>query len=220
MQVKVIDDAAPAAPDHTFTVRIVHHRDDVILFAHCVQLVERRDVAVHRKHAVGDEHRAAIIADILLDDALGIRHIAMFIDDNFRRRQTTPVDDARVIQAVGKNHILFADHRRNRGLICAKTGLHVQRIFHSFERRHSFFKFAMQFQCPGDTPHRGGTDTPFCDGALRGSFQAIIIRKSQIIVRAKVEHRFAIDDHPRAARRANGADCVEETLLLEVIQFV
>ena len=52
VQAEVIDDAAPAAAQHAFAVRVVHHQHDAVLLGHFAHLVQRRDVAVHAEDAV------------------------------------------------------------------------------------------------------------------------------------------------------------------------
>src|SRR5216684_2950560 len=44
----------PVATEHAGGVRVVHHHDAVVLLGEVAELRQRRDVALHGKHAVGD----------------------------------------------------------------------------------------------------------------------------------------------------------------------
>ena len=67
VQPEVVHDAAPAAAQHAFAVRVVHHRQHAVAVGHLGQLVQRRDVAVHAEDAVGDQQAAAVVGQVLLD---------------------------------------------------------------------------------------------------------------------------------------------------------
>ena len=68
VQPKVVaDDAAPAVPQHAFAVRVIDHREQPVFLRHLVNFVQRCDVAVHRKDAVGDDQPAPVLRQEFLD---------------------------------------------------------------------------------------------------------------------------------------------------------
>ena len=60
VQVKVIHDAAPALAQNAFAVRVIDHQQDIVFLRHSVQFRQRRDVAVHAEHAIGDDQTPSI----------------------------------------------------------------------------------------------------------------------------------------------------------------
>src|SRR5262249_8376939 len=68
--------------------------------------------------------------------------------------------------------------------------------------------------------HRRGTDTIFLCGLLRGFDNLGMIRQSEIIIRAEVEHALTIHDDARALCRTNCADAVVQALFFQAINFL
>ena len=55
---EMIDGAAPVASQHAGGMRIVHHHDGAVPLGRFDQSGQRPDVAIHRKHAIGDQQLA------------------------------------------------------------------------------------------------------------------------------------------------------------------
>ena len=103
---EMIDRAAPVLAEHPAGVRIVHHHDAPELFGQRAQLGHHPDIAVHAEDTVGDEQLALVRRQLLQDFARGGR---ILVRKHFDRRpaQTAAVDDARVIQLVGDDDVIF-----------------------------------------------------------------------------------------------------------------
>ena len=69
---------------------------------------ERRDVAVHGEHAVGDQQFVAGPVFGFLAEALAIGDVLVLEHFDRRARKAAAIDDGGVIQLVGKNQIVFA----------------------------------------------------------------------------------------------------------------
>ena len=123
VQPEVIDDAAPAAPQHALAVRVVHHQQQVVALGHLDDAGQRRDVAVHREYAVGDDHAAAVRAGGLPDLLVQRRRVVVGVTDDARAGQAAAVDDAGVVQLVRENGVLFAHQRRHHGQVGGEAGL-------------------------------------------------------------------------------------------------
>ena len=70
--------------------------------ASCAQLRQRADIAVHGKHAVGDQQlapRLVLHAGQLL---FGMRHVLVAEDQDLGARKAAAVDDGGVIQLVAR----------------------------------------------------------------------------------------------------------------------
>ena len=59
VEVEVVDRAAPVAAQHARRVGVVDHDRRLVSLGHVADARERRDVAVHREHAVGDDQDRA-----------------------------------------------------------------------------------------------------------------------------------------------------------------
>ena len=62
VQVEMVHRAAAVFAEDAGGVRVVNHHDAAVFFRQLDQLRQRRDVALHREDAVGDEQLAAIAA--------------------------------------------------------------------------------------------------------------------------------------------------------------
>ena len=71
---------------------------------------QRADVAVHGKDAVGDEQLAAGLVLDAGELLLGVRDVFMAEDLDLGPGQTRAVDDGGVVQLVGDDEVVFAQH--------------------------------------------------------------------------------------------------------------
>ena len=78
---------------------------------------QRADVAIHREHAVGDQQFLAGLVLHAGELLFGVGDIFVAKDQNLCPRQPRPIDDRGVIQRIGDDEILFAQHRRHRARI-------------------------------------------------------------------------------------------------------
>ena len=132
LEPKVADDAF-SPTQYAFAMRIVDHCQDVVPGGYLIDLVQRGDIAIHAEHAVGDHHASAVLGEVLADLGVEIGGVTVFIDDDLGAGESRSVDDAGVVEPVGKDHILFSggsvapDQRWDRGLVGAEAALYQQR---------------------------------------------------------------------------------------------
>ena len=107
MDVEVIDRSAAVLTEHAARVRIVDHHDAAELLGQRAQRRQRPEVAVHAEDAVRDEQRTLSGRQRLQDLSRGVDVLVREHLDG-RPAQPAAVDDARVIQLVRHNHIVFA----------------------------------------------------------------------------------------------------------------
>ena len=62
MQTIVADRAAAMLAQHPRGMRIVDHRDRAIVLGQIGDSIERRDIAIHAEHTVGDNQRLGVLA--------------------------------------------------------------------------------------------------------------------------------------------------------------
>ncbi len=107
---KMICAAPPVAAKHARGMRVVDHHDGAVLFGELGKLVDRADVAIHRKDAIGDQQLAARLVLNLLQQLLGVRHVLVAEHLDLRPREPRAVDDARVVQLIGEDEVVLAQN--------------------------------------------------------------------------------------------------------------
>jgi hypothetical protein len=98
--------------DEADRVRIVDHHQRVVRFREIADRLEIRDDAIHREHAVGRDQLEARAGRIGLGEARGeIGHVVVAIAIAAGFAKADPVDDARVIELVADDGVLFGQER-------------------------------------------------------------------------------------------------------------
>lgn len=215
VQAEMVHDAAAAAAQHALAVRIIHHRQHAVLLRDLAEPVERRDVAVHAEHAIGDEQAAAVVGQVLANLGLGIGHVAVLVDDDLRAAQPRAVDDAGVVEPVGEDDVLLADERADGRLVGDEAALQVERILHVLELGQPVFQLDVERLGARDAAHRGRADAPLLDGLDSRVLEPRVIGEAEIVVRAEVEHAVAVHHHPGVRGRAHRAQGDEEVALAQ-----
>ena len=179
-------------------MRVVHHHDRAILFRHLAQPGQRPNIAIHRKHAVGDHQfppRLILHAGQLL---FGVRHIFVAENQDLRSRQPRSIDDRRMVQLIGDDEIFLAQQRRNRSRIRRESRLKHHARFHVLEARDLLFQLHVQRHRPGNRAHRARSHAVLLRRLQRRFAQLGMRRQPQVIVRRQVDHLLAVE---RALRR-------------------
>jgi hypothetical protein len=118
----MIDDAAPATPQHSLAVSVIDHQQNIVLASDLVQLRQRSDIAIHAEDTIGDNQPLSVFAG-LGDPAAQIIDIVMLISHDLRPAQPAAIDDAGVVQLVGENHIATTDQRGDSRQISGESAL-------------------------------------------------------------------------------------------------
>jgi len=182
MQPEVIDDAAPATAQHPLAVRVIDHQQDAQRLRDLGQGGQRRDVAVHAEHAIGDDQAAAIPRrrrDLLAQ----IVRIGVAKAHDLRARQAAAIDDAGVVQLVGKDHVAFAHQRGNGRQVRGEAALESDRGLGAFELGQPSFQLQVQVHRPGDGAHRGRPDAIAVHRLFGGFDQPGMVRQAEVVVR-------------------------------------
>ena len=114
--VDAIDDAAQlvraaaARADEASRVRVVDHHQRVVAVGQVADVLEARDHAVHREHAVGRDQAHAALARFL-QARFQLVEVVVGIAQALRFAQAHAVDDARVVQRVADHCVLLVEQR-------------------------------------------------------------------------------------------------------------
>ena len=215
----MVHDAAAARAQHALAVGVVHHERDAVLLGHRGDFVQRRDVAVHAEDAVGDDEPPGSRAG-LLNRAAQVRHVGVRIANDLGAAEAAGVDDAGVVEFVGKDDVVGADQRGDGGDVGHEAALEGDARFGLFEGSQFFFQLHMECHGAGDGAHRARADAVAVDGLLGRGAQAGIVGQAEVVVGAEVEQAPPVDGHPRVHGRVDGADGGVEAGLLEGRDFV
>ena len=175
----MVHGAAAVASKHAGPVSVVHHHDAVVFFGEVAQLRQRRNIAVHREHAVGDNQLLSRKICMLLEDAVAVLHIFVTKDLNRRFRKPRPVNNRRMVQFVGDDQIVFAEHGRNRSSVGRKSRLKHYACLHFLERRDLLFQLHVELHGTGNRANRSRADAK--------SFHRVQCRLAQGLVRGQPE---------------------------------
>ena len=121
----------PPLPEHAGRVRVIDHHDAIEFFGEAAQFGERRNVAVHGKHAVGDQQFVAGPVFGFLAEALAIGDVPVLEHLDRGARKPAAVDDGCVIQFIGENQIVFAENRGDGSGVGREAGLKNDACFRS-----------------------------------------------------------------------------------------
>ena len=106
------DRAAPARPERADGVGVVDHQHRAVAAGELAQPAELGDVAVHREEAVGDDQAAVTRQP---PEAPGeVLEVAVAVDERLGAGEAAAVDDARVVELVGEDHVAAAGERGDR----------------------------------------------------------------------------------------------------------
>ena len=95
--------AAPARTHGAGGMRLVDEYADAVLGGEFDDLLQRRDVAIDREHAVGGDQCTPALG--LLNSPREVFDIAVVINEHLGAREPAPVDQGSVIALVGEHHI-------------------------------------------------------------------------------------------------------------------
>ena len=95
------DRPASAGPERAGAVRLVDHQQAVVAAGELDELAQRRDVAVHREDAVGDDQPR--VGAGLAQAPLEVLDVAVAVDEGPRAGEPAAVDDAGVVELVGED---------------------------------------------------------------------------------------------------------------------
>src|SRR2546430_9578778 len=112
LDVEVRGDAPPSLSEDAFAVRVVDEYHRAERLAQIGDLVDRRDVAVHREDAVADHEDLLRPAVGLLERPFEVAHVRVAVDDPLGLPEPAALDDASVIQLVRQDRVALPPQLR------------------------------------------------------------------------------------------------------------
>jgi len=128
---------------------------------------------------------------VFFEHALQVAGIAMGVANDLSTREAAAVDDAGMVKLVRDDGVILAHQRRDGGDVGIEAGLKSDGGFNTLEGGHAALKLqcrSMVRQSSAQQPGQGHT----APCLPRGLQDARVIGKPEVIVRAKIQHAFAI----------------------------
>jgi hypothetical protein len=182
------------------------------------ELRDRTEVAVHREHAVGDDQLARARGQVLEDGARGV-HVLVREDLDGGATQPGAVDDAGVVERIGDDEVVLAEHRGDGAGVGGEAALEHHHGLDVLERREPALELHVQFHRPGDGADRAGADAVLRDRVERRLFQLRMRREAEVVVRGEIDHRAMVETAVRQRLAVHHAEPAMEALLLESVEF-
>ena len=170
----------PVFPMKPRGVRVVDEDERAVLLGEGDDLVQLREVAVHREDAVGDDDPEALVG-VLEELLLEVPQVGVLVGVGHRLAEAHPVDDRGVDEAVGDEDVLLAEERLEDGGVRVEAGGEEERLLRPEELRQAALELAVDVLRPADEADGRHPVAP--------------------LVEARVGGR----DHARGARRGRGS---------------
>ena len=170
-------------------------------------LADGREIAVHREQAVADDQRATRLSPVPIEQRGQGAGVGVRIDVDGRAAQPAAVDERRVVQRVGENHVAARDERRNDADVRGIPARERERALRPEELGELALQRFVLGRVARDQTGRAGA-YPVIPKRLSGrGHQAWVGRQAEVVVRREVDGGTAIgfDDGAAApGRRSKG----------------
>ncbi|MNX87941.1 hypothetical protein D3C86_1198950 [compost metagenome] len=216
----MIDRAAALVPEDARRVGVIDHDDGLVLLGDLDDVRQRRDVPVHREDAVGDDQGAAVVALDLVEHPAQVRHVLVLEDGDLGAAQAAAVDDARVVELVGDDHVLLAEHRRDRPRVGREARLEDQGGFGVLEGRDLGLELHVLAHGARDGADRARTCAELVDGLVGRLHEPGVGRQAQVVVGAEVDDLLVVEASLGLLLAFEHAGHAVQAPVLEVLQLV
>ena len=211
--------AAPLRPEEAGGVAVVDHDQGVVLVGQRPDVLQLRDVAVHREGAVGgDDDVASAVGPGLLQLGLQIGHVRVGEAVALGLAQPNAVDDRGVVQAVRDDGVLGPEQRLEDAAVGVEGGGEQDGVLEAEIVGDGLFELLVDLERAADEAHRGGAGAPFLlrpdagldDALVAGEAEVVVGAEVQDVAAADLDHRpLAGGDHPFRLGQALGVDVGE-----------
>ena len=193
----------PPGPTAARGVRLVDGDANVVVVGELGDLLERRDVAVHREDRLGDDERRSRPG--LLQAPLEVVHVVVAVDEDLSARQPAAVDDRGVVELVREDDLARARKRADDAQVREVPGAEQERGLSALERGELLLEPAVDGHRAGHEARRARAHAPAHRGVGGGLLHARVVGEAEVVVRAQQRDRPAVEDDVRALRTAHEA---------------
>jgi hypothetical protein len=219
VQTRLGHGAAPVRPQAAGPVRLVHDDPQAVALGKAYKFLQRRDVAVHREHAVGDDDPRP--PAVLLEPPREMLDVAVVVDEGLGARQPAAVDQRGVVELVGVDDSAVARQPRQRAdhaEVRQVSRAEQHRRLGALERRQRLLQPPVHGHRPGHQPGRAGTRAPAHRRVGRGLAHARVVGEPEVVVGAQQQDRPAVDHDARPLRARHVAHPPVQAGLPQLLQ--
>ncbi len=163
---------------------------------------ELRERSVHRKNPVGGDHPHACVRRIF-EALLEFIQIIVRVAQPPRLAEADAVDDARVIERIADDRILFVEQSFEQSAIRVETRRIQNRILRRQERAEPLFELAMHDLRAADETNRRDAVAVLVERPMRRIHDGRVVGESQVIVRAQIDQFAAVGQADHGALRGS-----------------
>ncbi len=179
---------------------------------------QRPEVAVHAEDAVGDEQLLLSGGQVLDDLARGV-DVFVRKDLDGGSAQPAAVDDARVIQFIRDDDVVFCEDGRDGAGVGGEPALKHDDRFGLLEHGQPTFEFHVNRHRAGDRAHGAGAHTEFFGRLDHRGDELGMRRETEIVVRRQVDDLFAVEPARGLLFTFEHTQRPVEALLTKVVEF-
>ena len=141
-------------------------------------------------------------------------------DFDGRAAQPAAVDDARVVQLVGNDDVVFRQDGGDGAGVCREAALEHDDLLDLLEAGEPAFELHVHFHGARDRPHRSGPDAEEPDRFERALAQLGMGGQAEIVVRRQVDHGFVIDRRVSLLLAIENPQIAVKLLFLEGLELL
>ena len=146
------------------------------------QLADRRQVAVHGKHAVGDDQRPGVVHPVGGQNFTQVDGVVVAEDVQRPPGQLGAGEDAGMGELVHHHHVVDPGKRRDDAGIGQIPGAEHARRFRPFQFRQLPLQLGEQRMVAGHQPGRAGADAVLLGRHDGGGLDGLVLAEVQVIV--------------------------------------
>ncbi len=184
---------------------VVGHQPGIVALRKRRERVQRRDVAIHGKDAVGHDQCPRMAAAMFRQKGFDMVHVAVPVGHDSRARETRAGPQAGMRQFVDQDEVLAADQRRDDAEIGEIARAEDAGRLGAFPMGQPRFEFAIKRMIAGDQPRGAGADAVDADRLDRRLLDGRMMRQVEIVVAAERQQPAAVAQHPDSGH-AGGID--------------
>ena len=171
---------------------LVDHHQRVVPLGQRADPVERRGIAVHREDAVRYDDAEALRLR-LFEALLQLVHVGVGVAVAHGLAQTHAVDDRSVVQRVGDDGVLLREEGLEHAAVRVEAGGVEDRILRAEIVGDGLFELLVDILTTADETHGRHAVSARVHRPFGSLYEARIVRKSEVVVRAEVQHFASAD---------------------------
>ncbi len=212
-----LGEAGAGRAEHPRRVRLVHVEHRAVPLAGVRDLAERRRVAVHPEDGVGHDELPPRLRPG--EEVVELADVEVPVADELRAREEAPVHDRGVVQHVAEDGVPAPHQRGRNARVHVVAGVEEERGLGALERGEPPLEGAVDGEVTRDEPRRP-RPRPLALGRLRRRApEPRVRREGEVVVRAQVHHRAAVDRDDRALRRGERLERAPQPLRRERVEL-